>query len=230
MAVINDSTSASKVAGVSNVAYVPLHALAGPFPIGSGGAYRIGMKSGTIGASMSADVEFVQFRYVTAASRVCLIHGVNVSASMIVTPAAGTTPVNMQLCLRIARAWTAAGSGGTRMTMTTNQQKLRTSHATSEVNDIGMSTTTNLTAGTKTLDLQDIGIVTAGQYFDLVAQSMQNTLIPPTNLFGEFTGGLGFPIVLANQEGIVVRNGLALPATMTWQLACNILWSEVDSF
>jgi len=230
MAVINDPNTAANITAVGNKAYSPLHALSGPFPIGSGGAYRIGMKSGTIGASAGADVEFVQFRYVTAASRVCLIHGVNVSASVIVTPAVGTTPVNMQLCLRIARAWTAAGTGGTRMTMTTNQQKLRTSHATSEVNDIGMATTGALTAGTKTLDLQDIGIVTAGQYFDLAASSLQNTLIPPTNLFGEFSGGLGFPIVLANQEGIVVRNGLALPATMTWQLACNILWSEVDTF
>jgi hypothetical protein len=230
MAVINDPTVAANIARVGNVAYVPQHVTAGPFPIGSGGAYRISMRSGTIAASLGADAELFQFRYVTAANRVALVFGVTVSASTIVVPAVGTTPINMQLAMRIARAWTAAGSGGTRATLTTNNQKLRTSHATSEVNDIGMATTAALTAGTKTLDAQDCGAVTGGIYFDLAAGDVNNQLIAQTNLLGEFAGGLGWPLILANQEGFVIRNGLVLPATMTWNLVANVLWAEVDSF
>lgn len=230
MAVINDPNTAANIAAVGNKAYSPLHALAGPFPIGSGGAYRIQMTTGTIAASLSANSELFQFRYVTAASRVALIHGISVSAAMIVAPAVGTTPVNIQLVAKIARAWTAAGSGGTRATMTGNNQKLRTSHATSEVNDIGIATTAALTVGTKTFDSQNIGGVTGGIYMDLAAGDIDGTLIRPTNLLGEFAGGLGFPLVLANQEGFCILSGLVMPATLTWNLSVNTLWSEVDTF
>jgi hypothetical protein len=188
------------------------------------------MTSGTIAASLAANSELFQFRYVTGASRVAMVFGITVSAAMIVVPTAGTTTVNMQLRATAARSWTVAGSGGTRATLTGNNQKLRTGHATSEVNDIGMATTGALTAGTKTLDTQDIGGITGGVYFDLAASDYTAQLIPQTNLLGEFAGGMGFPLVLANQEGFVVRTGLVMPATMTWNLVVNVLWSEVDGF
>lgn len=233
MATINDPNTAANVARVGMGAtpgWMPMHVCNGPLPVGNGGAYRIAMTSGTIAASLGANSELFQFRYVTAASRVCLVAGISVSAAMIVTPTAGTTPVNMQLRATSARAWTVAGSGGTRATMTTNNQKLRTSHATSEVNDIGMATTAALTAGTKTLDAQDLGSVTGGIYFDLAAGDINNQLIAPTNLLGEFAAGMVFPLVLANQEGFIIRSGIAMPATLTWNLSVNVIWSEVDGF
>lgn len=233
MAVVNDPTIAANITRVgmgSGMVWVPEHVATGPLPVGAGGAYRLSMTSGTIAAALAANSELFQFRFVTAAARVCLVFGITVSAAMIVAPAVGTTPVNMQLRATIARAWTAAGTGGTRATLTTNNQKLRTAHQTSEVNDIGMATTGALTAGTKTLDAQDIGGTTGGVYFDLAAGDTSAILIPQTNLLGEFTGGLGFPLVLANQEGFVIRSGLVMPATLTWNLVANVLWSEVDGF
>lgn len=233
MAVINDPNIAANVNRVgmgSGMTWVPQHSVSGPLPVGGGGAYRLSMTSGTIGASLGANSELFQFRYVTGASRVCLVYGVTVSASMIATPTAGTTPVNMQLVGKIARAWTADGTGGTAATLTGNNQKLRTSHTTSEVVSARMATTAALGAGTKTFDSQNFGGVTGGIYFDLAAGDANNQLIPQTNLLGEFTGGMGFPLILANQEGFSVLSGVALPATMTWNLVTNILWSEVDSF
>src|SRR5262245_49644669 len=230
MAVINDPNTAANVAAVGAKTYSPLHTLGGPFPVGAGGAYRINMISGTIAASLGANSELFQFRYVTAVARVALIHGVTVSAAMIVAPAVGTTPVNMQLVGKIARAWTADGTGGTAATLTTNNQKLRTSQATSEVVSARMATTAALGAGTKTFDAQNFGGVTGGVYFDLAAGDADGTLIRQTNLLGEFAGSLGFPLVLANQEGFSVLSGLVMPATLTWNLSVNVLWSEVDSF
>lgn len=229
MAVLEGGVSA-ELNGVGNQVWTPQHSASGPFPVGAGGAYRLSMTSGTIAASLAANSELFQFRYVTAASRVALIHGVTVSASMIATPTAGTTPVNMQLVGKIARAWTADGTGGTAATLTGNNQKLRTSHATSEVVSARMATTAALGAGTKTFDAQNFGGVTGGIYFDLAAGDTDNTLIKQTNLLGEFSGGLGFPLVLANQEGFSVLSGVVLPATMTWNLVVNILWSEVNTF
>ena len=41
----------------------------------------------------------------------------------------------------------------------------------------------------------------------------------------------GHPIVLANQEGFVVRSGAnAWPATMTWAGSVNVVWAEVPAF
>lgn len=149
---------------------------------------------------------------------------------MIATPTAGTTPVNMQLVAKIARSWTADGTGGTAATLTGNNQKLRTGHTTSEVVSARMATTGALGAGTKTFDSQNCGGVTGGIYFDLAAGDAANVLIPQTNLLGEFAGGMGFPLILANQEGFSVLSGVVLPATMTWNLVVNVLWSEVDGF
>lgn len=233
MAVINDPNTAGNIVRVGMGAtpgWMPAHVTSGPLSVGNGGAYRVAERSGTIAASLGANSELFQFRYVTAASRVCLVHGISVSAGCIVAPAVGTTPVNFVLRATVARNWTVAGSGGTRLTLTGNNAKLRTSHATTEVNDAGIATTGALTAGTKTLDAHDLGAAITSTYFDLAAGDASLTLMPKTNLIGEFIGGLAWPLVLANQEGFIIRSGAALPATMTWNLQVDVVWSEVDGF
>lgn len=228
MAVINDPNTAANIAAVGAKAYSPLHALGGPFPIGAGGAYRLSMQSGTMAVSLGANSEIFQFRYVTAVARVALVHGISISAGGNV---AATTAVLAAFRATIARAWTAAGSGGTRAGLTVNQAKLRTSHATSEVNDAGISTTAALTAGTKTLDTQDIGSVAFGIGTGAITVGESLILCPKTNLMGEFIGGMAWPLVLANQEGFVIRIGAnAFPAGMTWTFGVDVAWSEVDAF
>jgi|SRR5215204_2137116 len=227
MAVINDPTVAANIARVGNVAYTPQHVTSGPFPIGSGGGYRLSMQSGTIGAAIGANSELFQFRFVTAASRVALVHGISVSAGANV---AATAAAITSLRATIARAWTVAGSGGSRAVLTGNLQKLRTAHTTSEVNDAGILTTAALTVGTKTLDTQDIGSVAIGIGTGAITTSVPLILCPKTNLHGDFAGSMAWPLVLANQEGFVIRTGIIFPATMTWNLAVDVAWSEVDAF
>lgn len=230
MGVVNDPNIAAQIAQVgmgAGTAWTPLHAASGPLPVGTGGAFRISMVSGTIGAALAANSELFQFRYVTGAARVCLVHGISVSAGANV---AATAAALSSLRATIARAWTVAGSGGTRAGLTGNNQKLRTGHATSEVVDIGMATTGALTAGTKTLDTQDIGGVSYGVGTGAITVSVPLVLVPKTNLLGDFVGSIAFPLVLGNQEGFVIRSGIIGPATMTWALTVDVAWSEVQSF
>jgi hypothetical protein len=230
MAVINDPNIAAQVAQVgmgAGTTWTPQHVAGGPLPVGTGGAFRLSMVSGTLAAAIAANSELFQFRYVTGASRVCLVHGISVSAGANV---AATAAAILSLRATVARAWTVAGSGGTRATMTGNNNKLRTAHTTSEVSDIGMATTAALTAGTKTLDSQDIGGVAYGVGTGAITTSVPLNLLGQTDLLGEFAGALGFPLVLANQEGFVVRTGIIQPATMTWNLTVNVAWTEVQSF
>lgn len=238
MAVINDPNTVGNVMRVGMGAtpgWMPGHVTAGPLPVGNGGGYRLGLQSGTMAAGLAANAEIYQFRYVTAASRVCLVHGISLSAAVLTLPAISTTVLTgpYQIVGTIARAWTIAGSSGTRAVLTTNNSKLRTTHATSEVNDAGIASTAALTAGTKTLDGSNFGSVTgnAGGVLTAVGVVGAGDLIPKVNLMGEFLGGLAFPLILANQEGFVLRNGAsAFPATLTWCFTVEVVWSEVDGF
>lgn len=230
MATINDpviDTNVARVGMAAGMVWTPQHVTPGPLPVGSGGGFRLSMVSGTIGATLAANSELFQFRYLTGASRVCLVHGISVSAGANVAASAAAL---LSLKATIARNWTAPGTGGTRATLTGNNQKLRTAHATSEVSDAGMATTAALGAGTKTLDAHDIGGVSYGVGTGALTVSPNFTLLPKTNLLGDFAGSLAFPLVLAHQEGFVIRSGIIGPAAMTWALTVDVAWSEVQSF
>ena len=131
--------------------------------------------------------------------------------------------------MTVARGWTAAGSGGTRLTLTGDNVNLRTTMATSEVNDAGISTTAALTAGTKTLDTTDIGAISQGIGTGAITVSVPLNIIPDTKIFE--VPPAGHPLFLANQEGFVIRTGAnAFPAAMTWSFSVWVAWSEVPSF
>ena len=184
MAVIEGGVSAA-LAGVGAEAMSPLHTLRAHIPVGAGGAYRVGQTcTGPMAVSLGANSEIFQFRYVTAASRLGLVYKVSISAG---ANAAATAAANLAFKLTIARAWTAAGSGGTRLNLVGNNQKLRTSYASSEVQDIGISSTAALTAGTKTLDSNDAGGVAFSVGTGAITTSLPLTFLPKTALFDALT-------------------------------------------
>lgn len=231
MAVQNDPQIAGNIARVgmgAGMVFTPSHVASGPLPVGQGGAYRLSMQSGTMAAAIGANSEIFQFRYAPVSSRICLVHGISISAGINV---AATAAALLALRASVARAWTVAGSSGTRAVLTSNSQKLRTAHATSEVNDAGISATAALTAGTKTLDSQDIGSTAFGALTGAITTTPFGILLPRLNLLGDFVGGMAFPLVLASQEGFVIRTGAnAFPAAMTWNFSVDVAWSEVDGF
>jgi hypothetical protein len=225
MAVIEGVNSA-QLMGVGAEAFIGAHVAKGHIALGAGGAFRVGAVSGTMAAALAANAEIFQFRYVTAASRIALINRVTISAGANV---AATAAALLSMRMTVARAWTVAGSGGSRIVLTGDNANLRTSLATSEVNDAGISTTAGLTAGTKTLDTTDIGNVSYGIGTGAITTSLPLTILPLTELFNANQEG-GYPLVLANQEGFVIRSGIIGPATMTWAFSVNVSWLEVPAF
>lgn len=226
MAVVEGGGSAA-LAGVGAEAASPLHVTSLPISYGAGGWHRIGAASGTMAAALAANAEIFQFRYVTAASRLGVVYKVTLSAGAnVAATAAGIVTLNMT----VARGWTAAGSGGTRIVLTGDNAQLRTSMAASEVNDAGISTTAALTAGTKTLDTTNVGSVTFGIGTGAITATPSLTILPLSEIFNPAGEG-GHPLVLANQEGFVLRNGAAIwPAGMTWGFSVNVLWAEVPAY
>lgn len=217
--------NAGTVAEVDGTTFRALRVTGRPMDYGSLGFYRVSAVSGTMAAALAANAEIFQWRWADATrfgvlTRAAISAGANVAAS-----AAAIT----SLRLTAARAWTVAGSGGTRLTLTGNNQKLRTSMGTSLVNDAGISTTAGLTAGTKTLDAQDIGGVSIGIGTGAITTALNLTFLPITELLN-VDASTDHPFIAAQNEGVVIRSGIIFPAAMTWAFTANVSWAEVVAY
>lgn len=217
------------VAEVDGTTFRAIRVTARPINYGSLGMYRLGMTSGTMAAALAANAELFQFRWPDA-TNLALVYKVDMNAGLNVAAAAtALLSVNMA----VARGWSAAGSGGTRAVLTGNISKLRTSMGTSLVNDAGISTTAGLTAGTKTIDhaTTNLGIVHIPLGTGAITVGATLDLIPPGTTLFDANGEGTHPLILAQNEGFIIRNGaVAFPATMTWAFAVNVVWAEAAAF
>ena len=191
-----------------------------PMDLGTRGAYALGVNTGVLTAALTGEV--FQMRW-TDATRLMLLRSVTVSWAVSTTAfVAGVTP---QLAMRIARAFTADGTGGTAIVFSTsNTNKKRTSFPLSLLSDTGtrISTTAALGAGTKTLDTNrcaliqgNVGVATATSY-----------LIAPTYLWQRNTMD-EYPFVFAQNEGFIVEI-VSSPGTGTSSISVQVEWAEVD--
>ena len=198
-----------------------------PLDHGSLGHYRLGMTTGTIAAALAANAELFQFRW-TDATRLCVVQKVILSAGANV---AATAAGIVNLDTVVARGWSAAGTGGTAATITGNNQKTRTSMGTTLLGEARCATTAALGAGTKTLDSQSIGNVCVGIGTGAITTSHRLQLIEKVDMM-EIDADMSIhPVVLAQNEGIVIKNGATIwPATMTWGMSVTIVWAEVAAY
>ena len=211
------------VAEVDGTTYRALRVTMRPVDYGALGQYRIAMLSGTMAAGLASAAEIYQARW-TQNPNLAIIWGVSVDGMS--GSATAFTAGFANLTLTIARAWLADGSGGTSATLTGNNQKLRTSMATTLMSAVRISATAALSAGTKTLDAQP-----EGQISFCMNTNVSVNYMSMIGLYGSLSledGGNVAPIVLAQNEGVVVR--ATVPATGTWQFGVTMAWTEVASY
>jgi hypothetical protein len=211
------------VIGAGEEARKPLHVQHMPKV---GNFYRFSSFTGTIGAALAANSELLQFRFVSGTKTFALVHKVIFDGLGIVAVATAAGPLGFQMV--IARAWTAAGSGGTRIAMTGDNLQLETSLPNSQVNDLGIATTGALTAGTKSLDANGIGQALGGVGTGAVTIYGPTSIVTPQPLFTFEESGM--PLVLANQEGFIIKTTHAGPAALTYVAGFTVVWSEVAAF
>lgn len=214
----------SILAGGENTRSSPLHIQNMPL---KGSHYRASAFTGTIAAATAADSEVFQFRFVSGTKTFALVTKIELSGGGIVAVSTAIGPIGFYVTP--ARAWTAAGSGGTRLALTTNNSNLETAIDPSQVNDIGISTTAALTAGTKTLDTSSIGQFITGVLTGATTTQQTTTLFPRVDLFDASSQG-GMPLVLANQEGFVIRTTHVGPTALTYAAGFAVSWVEVTAF
>src|SRR6266516_5431501 len=87
------------------------------------GVYHVSVPTGAIAAILAANSTLFSMRW-TDATRFALIRSVQVSGIIITAPA---TQVPFDIQLDVARSFTASDTGGTAVTLSGNNQKMRTS-------------------------------------------------------------------------------------------------------
>jgi hypothetical protein len=190
------------------------------------GEYRASFLSGAVtlaAAGTTTAGHLMVMRVPTAETKKAVIRYVGYELAT-VTAMGTQQPLGLDLIRMTGSTAVYTGGAAIDMFTLTQSQKLRANQALTlfTVNNVRMCTTAGLTAGTQNLDSQALhrkfflspvlGEVARGDLFD--ARDDGN-------------GTHRSPIVLAAEEGILVRNVILMGATGVFNLALNVEWDEV---
>lgn len=189
-----------------------------PYEYGSLGSYKLMKATGTMAAGLAGAAPIMSFRW-TDATRLAVVSRVALTGLGSLT---GFTAGQALFELYVARSFTVIDTGGTTLTITGNNGKMRTSMGTTLLGNMLVSATATLTAGTRTLDSQPVGIY----QHSLPTTANLNFVVGNQALFQAVD--YNHPIVLAANEGLVVQ--ATVPATGTWLSGVSVAWTEVASF
>jgi hypothetical protein len=179
----------------------------------------VGALSGNL-TGVAANGPVFSFRNIS--SNLLIVHKIGVG---FICTTGFTTGQIVDYGLMVARSFSASDSGGTAIAFTGNNTKHRTSLATPTSMDCRISTTGALTAGTRTLDSNNLG-----QIGGFAATTTTGVVIAPTsnNLFAHDPGD--HPLVLAQNEGFIIQNLTAMGAAGVGRLYVNLEFAEASSF
>lgn len=206
-----------------------------PIEIGSGGSYRVALRSGTIAAQLAANGLIYSFRWGDA-TLLAVIH--RIRAQLFANIAFTAAFNDMSLRAYITRSYTASDSSGggspTAATLTGNNGKKRTSHATSKIatnGDLRILGTAVISGGSGTDDTDPFLHSQVGKPNVVNVAAGTEYLAPQPIVTMEYEPDIGdgvYPHVFAQNEGFRIRNGPVIwPAAGTGILVVTVDWSEV---
>jgi len=188
-------------------------------PAEARGWFSVGAVSGAL-TGVAANAAVFSLRNIS--SNLLLVRRVGVG---FVATTGFTAAQQLNWGLKVARAFTASDTSGTAIALVGNNAKLRTSHDTLTSVDCRISAAAALTAGTKTLDTNDLGVV--GAYAPAAGVGV---LLAPSdrNLLAHDTGD--HPLVLAQNEGLNIMNLTAMGAAGVGTLYVSVELAEAASY
>ena len=191
-----------------------VHATHYPVDYDTGGCFQHCAKSGLIAAGQPANSPIYSFRW--PASLLALVKKIRINAA---TDATGFTAGLATFDLFVARAFTAADTGGSPANLVSDYNQLRTSMTTSKAS-VMIANTLALTPGTRQLDTdpmesRSVSAPTTG--FTPLSPNQQLTLLDKQQ--GEH------PLLLVANEGFVIR--ASVPAAGVWRCWVTTEWDEV---
>jgi len=213
--------NAGVVADVDGATFRALRTVPKPIDHGSLGHYRLATTVALV-ATQAANGTLFSFRWGDA-TRLCVIQKLRLA---VLQTAAATATLAERYQAFVARGFTASDSVGTAITLTGNNMKKRTSHATTLVTDIRKSAVAaGLTVGTRTLDAEPI--VELGHVHTI---TNVNSAVSEKQLDTDAGDGV-HPIILAQNEGVIVRGPTTVfGAAGTADLMVELAWAEVAAY
>lgn len=184
-------------------------------PVEMLGYYSIAGASGAL-TGVAANGPVFAFR--NTGANLLLVRRISIG---FVTTTAFTTAQGLSYSLIKATGFTASDTGGTSI-FTAGQNKHRTSFANIvSAPDIRISSTAALTAGTRTLETNSMGIVGG-------SSTAVGTGMGRTDVLEQDTGD--YPLILAQNEGFVLTNLIAMGAAGVIQLQVNLEFAEATAY
>lgn len=214
------------VAEVDGAGFRAIRTTPRPTEFGALGHYKASVVTGSMTAGLASNSEIFQFRW-TDATRLAVITKVALDGLIATTAfAAG----QILFTSTVARSFSGAGTGGNTLSLTGNNQKMRTSMGSSLLGELRYASTSALGAGTKTLDAGFVGQINSHSSAGTGAATpiIGNQYLPSLDLFTPDPGAGEHPLVLAQNEGLVIR--ATVPGTGVWILGMTIRWAEVAAF
>lgn len=181
------------------------------------GAYQLSVPTGAI-TTIAANAPIFSFRWAPGTGSLCVVK--RISVGFVCTTAFGAAQ-QMGFGTFMARSFSGSDSGQTAVVLTGNNNKYRTSLATTGVTDARVSGTAAITVGTRTLDANPLGLT----YFWVPGVG---TSLTQTDLISYDAND--YPIVLSNNEGIVINNSILMGATGVGNAIINIEWFETTAY
>ena len=223
------------VAEVDGTTFRALRTVNRPIDHGALGHYRVQSMTGTLAAALAAGTasagHVFAFRWGDA-TRFAVITKLKTRFLPLTLFTAATLTDHTSFDAFIVRSYTVSHSAGTALTPTGNNNKMRTNMGTSLVTDIRISGTAALTNGTETFDAFPFSqSIRKGNRVNPAAATEEVIMPSMDGMEMDFDmGGGDHPIVLAQNEGIVIRNRTVWPAAGTGILTVLIAWAEVTAF
>jgi len=208
------------VAEVDGTTFRAMRVVQRPIDHGAFGQYQLSTTVPLV-VTQAANGTLFSFRWGDA-SRICVVQSIKLEVQQTAAATATIAPV---FEVFTARSFTASDSIGTALTLTGNSFKKRTSMGTTLVTDIRQSSVAaGLTAGTRTLDAQPI--LQLG-----TVQTITNVNTTTYSKVADFTDGSDHPLVLAQNEGFIVRGPtVVFGAAGTANLIVEVQWVEATSY
>lgn len=188
------------------------------------GSYRLQARTGslTVVAAKTATAGHL-FAFRNAANSPTILMAIRRLKLRWQTITAFTSAQQIGLEAYVMRGSSASYTGGTAIPGTVGGFKKRASMPASLLTDARISTTGALTAGTQTLDTQ--------QFFGLVGTSQTGADPAVSGLEAEYAArGDEHPLILSQNEGIVVANSILMGAAGLAVVSVDIEWDEMTSY
>ena len=177
----------------------------------------VGAPSGAL-TGVTANLPIFSFRNISA--NLIAVRRVGVG---FITTTIFTTAQIIDFGLIVARAFTVSDSGGTAIALTGSNGKNRTSLGSLTSVDCRISTTANISAGTKTLDANHLAQI--GTWSGAAGTQLTPAL---DNLLSQ--GSASYPLILAQNEGFNIMNITAMGAAGVIRAYVNIELAEAGSY